>query len=87
MSLHERLTTVSASGTVVSLPVNDQFNEIRNRIHQVVIETMGTALLAGGVDDASLATRVRKLVDASLVQDDAPLSAADREQLAREIAD
>ncbi|MDT4944722.1 MAG: pilus assembly protein CpaF, partial [Pseudonocardiales bacterium] len=87
MSLHERLTTVSPSGTVVAMPVNDQFNEIRNRVHQVVIETMGTALLAGGVDDASLASRVRNLVDASLIQDDAPLSAADREQLAREIAD
>jgi pilus assembly protein CpaF len=87
MSLHERLTTVSPAGTVISMPVNDQFNEIRNRVHQVVIETMGTALLAGGVDDASLAARVRNLVDASLLQDDAPLSAADREQLAREIAD
>ncbi len=85
MSLHERLAH-APSGVVDDAPA-DRFAELRNRVHRAVIETMGTALLSDGVDDAALARRVRALVDAALLEDEMPLSAADREQLAREIAD
>jgi pilus assembly protein CpaF len=85
MSLHERLSTGTAPTSDQS--AFDQFSELRNRVHQTVIETLGTSLLASDVDEAGLADRVRGVVNAALQLEEVPLSHADRELLSKEIAD
>ena len=84
MSLHERLAT----GTAGPDPdANDQFADVRNRVHETVIETLGTSLLASDVDEAGLADHVRSVVNAALQLEEVPLSHADRELLSKQIAD
>ncbi|HEY2868538.1 MAG TPA: ATPase, T2SS/T4P/T4SS family, partial [Gaiellales bacterium] len=65
----------------------DQFADVRNRVHQVVIESLGAAMLSGDIDEAALNRRLRGIVDAALAAEEAPLSRADRELLARQISD
>ena len=83
MSLHERLATGNGSDP----EANDQFADVRNRIHQTVIETLGTGLLTTDVDEAGLATHVRSIVNSALQAEEVPLSHADREVLSKQIAD
>jgi pilus assembly protein CpaF len=83
MSLHERLATGSGSDP----EANDQFADVRNRIHQTVIETLGTGLLTTDVDEAGLAAHVRSIVNSALQAEEVPLSHADRELLSKQIAD
>ena len=83
MSLHERLATGNGSDP----EANDQFADVRNRIHQTVIETLGTGLLTTDVDEAGLATHVRSIVNSALQLEEVPLSHADRELLSKQIAD
>jgi pilus assembly protein CpaF len=83
MSLHERLATGNGSDP----EANDQFADVRNRIHQTVIETLGTGLLTTDVDEAGLATHVRSIVNSALQAEEVPLSHADRELLSKQIAD
>jgi pilus assembly protein CpaF len=65
----------------------DQFADVRNRVHQVVIESLGAAMLSGDIDEAALNRRLRGIVEAALAAEEAPLSRADRELLARQISD
>ena len=83
MSLHERLATGNGSDP----EANDQFADVRNRVHQTVIETLGTGLLTTDVDEAGLAAHVRSIVNSALQAEEVPLSHADRELLSKQIAD
>ena len=65
----------------------DQFADVRNRVHQVVIESLGAAMLSGDIDEAALNRRLRGIVEAALAAEEAPLSRADRDLLARQISD
>jgi len=65
----------------------DQFADVRSRVHQVVIESLGAAMLSGDIDEAALNRRLRGIVEAALAAEEAPLSRADRELLARQISD
>ena len=85
MSLHERLTT--GTGSADAIGASDQFAELRDRVHQTVIESLGAGLLSDDVDEAGLAERVRGVVNAALQLEEVPLSHADREVLSKEIAD
>jgi pilus assembly protein CpaF len=85
MSLTERLSN-NGGGSNGSAEV-DEFADVRRRVHQVVIETLGTGLLSGDADDATLNRQLQSIVDAALAEEEVPLSRADRETLAREIAD
>jgi pilus assembly protein CpaF len=86
MSLTDRLSTgqlaANGGGHVV-----DQFAEVRDRVHRVVIETLGTGLLANQADEEIIAQQLHGIVDAALAQEETPLSRADREMLARQITD
>jgi pilus assembly protein CpaF len=86
MSLTDRLSTgqlaANGGGHVV-----DQFAEVRDRVHRVVIETLGTGLLANQADEDVIAQQLHGIVDAALAQEETPLSRADREMLARQITD
>src|SRR5437016_1625749 len=65
----------------------DQFADVRNRVHQVVIESLGASMLTGDVDEVALNQRLRSIVEAALHAEETPLSRADREMLARQISD
>jgi pilus assembly protein CpaF len=84
MSLTERLSFPTNG---LAPDQNDEMVEVRNRVHQVVIETLGTAMLSADVDESSLLQRLGLVVDQALEAEDVPLSRPDREALAREIAD
>jgi pilus assembly protein CpaF len=85
MSLTDRLSNgnVVASGDHAV----DQFAEVRERVHRVVIETLGTGLLANQADEEVIAQQLHGIVDAALAQEETPLSRADRDMLARQITD
>ena len=85
MSLTDRLSNghVAADGAQAV----DQFAEVRERVHRVVIETLGTGLLANQADEEVIAQQLQGIVEAALGQEETPLSRADRELLAREITD
>jgi pilus assembly protein CpaF len=65
----------------------DQFADVRNRVHKVVIESLGADMLSGDIDEAALNRRLRGVVEAALAAEEAPLSRADRDLLARQISD
>src|SRR6476620_9128320 len=52
---------------------NDEMVEVRNRVHQVVIETLGTAMLSADVDESSLLPRLGLVVDQALEAEEVPL--------------
>jgi pilus assembly protein CpaF len=85
MSLTERLS--NNGGGLNGAAEVDEFADVRRRVHKVVIETLGTGLLSGDADDAALNRQLQAIVDAALAEEEVPLSRADRETLAREIAD
>jgi pilus assembly protein CpaF len=86
VSLTDRLSNgqIAASGAEHGV---DQFAEVRDRVHRVVIETLGTGLLANQADEEVIAQQLHGIVEAALAQEETPLSRADREMLARQITD
>jgi pilus assembly protein CpaF len=85
MSLTDRLSNGGPSAGP-SQPV-DQFAEVRERVHRIVIETLGTGLLATQADEDVIAEQLHAIVDAALGHEETPLSRADRDMLARQITD
>jgi pilus assembly protein CpaF len=86
MSLTDRLATGqhAANG---GAQVVDQYADVRERVHRIVIETLGTGLLASQADESVIAQQLHAIVDSALAQEETPLSRADREMLARQITD
>jgi pilus assembly protein CpaF len=86
MSLTDRLATGqhAANG---GAQVVDQYADVRERVHRIVIETLGTGLLANQADESVIAQQLHAIVDSALAQEETPLSRADREMLARQITD
>jgi pilus assembly protein CpaF len=86
MSLTDRLATgqlaTNGGGQVV-----DQFAEVRDRVHRVVIETLGTGLLANQADESVIAQQLHAIVDSALAEEETPLSRVDRDMLAHQITD
>jgi len=85
MSLTDRLSN-GGTPAGASQPV-DQFAEVRERVHRIVIETLGTGLLATQADEDVIAEQLHSIVDAALGHEETPLSRADRDMLARQITD
>jgi pilus assembly protein CpaF len=86
MSLTDRLATgpLAANG---GTQVVDQFAEVRDRVHRIVIETLGTGLLANQADEAVIAQQLQGIVNSALAQEETPLSRVDRDMLAHQITD
>jgi|tagenome__1003787_1003787.scaffolds.fasta_scaffold20856944_2 pilus assembly protein CpaF len=85
MSLTERLSIPGTNGAGED-PRGDEMTEVRNRVHQAVIETLGASMLATD-DENMLAQRLQVVVDQAMAAEEVPLSRTDRDALAREIAD
>jgi pilus assembly protein CpaF len=86
MSLTDRLATGTLASNGGAQAV-DQFAEVRERVHRIVIETLGTGLLANEADEAAIAQQLHAIVDSALSQEETPLSRADRDMLAHQITD
>ncbi|MGI9601605.1 MAG: CpaF family protein [Acidimicrobiales bacterium] len=92
MSLYQRLHEAqngagepeAAGGGVKRDPVLD---ELRQRIHHVLIDDLGPILYDNRLSEEELRKRVHEQLQAALAQERAPLSAADRAQLIQDVAD
>jgi pilus assembly protein CpaF len=84
MSLTDRLSNGHVAPGGASAV--DQSAEVRERVHRVVIETLGTGPRQPGRRGRHR-TAAARIVEAALGQEETPLSRADRELLAREITD
>ena len=101
MNLSDRLAA-ARSGSPASLPGHpdrqppavtprhrprDPFGDIKRRVHASLLEVLGPTLYDANMDGRELESRVRQTLQAVLEADDAPLSPADRNRVASEVAD
>jgi pilus assembly protein CpaF len=61
--------------------------DVKLRVHQALLDTLGSKIYEDRLDEQELEARVRQTVRAVLDQDDTPLTAADRGRVAVEVAD
>jgi pilus assembly protein CpaF len=85
MSLYKRLQEGgSTAGTSLRDPVLD---ELRHKIHHVLIDELGPILYDNRISEEDLRRRVHEQLHAALAQERAPLSAADKAQLIQDVSD
>ena len=65
----------------------DPFMAIKRSLHQALLAALGPTLYDAHLDEVELEARVRQTLQTVLKQEDSPLTAADRNRLAREVAD
>jgi pilus assembly protein CpaF len=99
VNLNERLALRQSgpAGPVAVAPVapggwrqaghTDPFAEVKRSLHRALLAALGPTLYDAHLDEAELETRVRQTLQTVLQQEDTPLTAADRNRLAREVAD
>ena len=89
MSLYQRLHEVQAGGAAPATgPRRDPvLNELRQRVHQHLIEELGPVLYDRRLNDDELRRRVQEQLQVALTKAKAPLSAADRAQLLQDVSD
>src|SRR4029453_10028340 len=87
MSLYKRLQdggAPTAGQTGLRDPVLD---ELRHKIHHVLIDELGPILYDKRISEEDLRRRVHEQLHAALAQERAPLSAADKAQLIQDVSD
>ena len=85
MSLYERLHEVQAPG---GHPRRDPvLDELRQKVHHHLIEELGPILYDRRLSQEELRRRVHEQLQSVLAKERAPLSAADKAQLIRDVAD
>ena len=94
MSLYKRLHDVQqtpaagANGAVATGPRRDPvLDELRQRIHHVLIDELGPILYDKRLSEEELRRRVHENLHQALAQERAPLSAADKAQLIQDVSD
>ncbi|MDH4170476.1 MAG: CpaF family protein [Acidimicrobiia bacterium] len=91
MSLYQRLHEAqNGSGepeAAAGLKRDPVLDELRQRIHHVLIDDLGPILYDNRLSEEELRKRVHEQLQAALAQERAPLSAADRAQLIQDVAD
>ncbi|WP_377643890.1 CpaF family protein [Oryzobacter terrae] len=98
MSLADRLDSVrrtapvpgadTAPGApVVKRRVVDPFTEVKERVHQALIENLGPRLYDPHLPEAELAAQVRTTLQQTIDGEQTPLSHADRTRIAQEVSD
>jgi len=65
----------------------DPFAAVKRNVHQTLLAMLGPTLYDAHLDERDLEARVRQTLQSVLDQDDTPLTAADRNRVAREVAD
>jgi pilus assembly protein CpaF len=93
VSLYKRLhdvqqTPAGANGGAPPGPRRDPvLDELRQRIHHVLIDELGPILYDKRLSEEELRRRVHEQLHAALAQERAPLSAADKAQLIQDVSD
>ena len=100
MSLADRLDSARRSGPVPagemvsgppgSIPkrrIVDPFSEVKERVHQALIENLGPRLYDPHLPEAELAAQVRQTLQTTIDSEQTPLSHADRTRIAQEVSD
>jgi pilus assembly protein CpaF len=93
MSLYKRLHEVqqtpagAANGGAVVARRDPVLDELRQRIHHVLIDELGPILYDRRLSEEDLRRRVHEQLHAALAQERAPLSAADKAQLIQDVSD
>jgi pilus assembly protein CpaF len=65
----------------------DPFAAVKRSVHHTLLATLGPTLYDAHLDEHDLESRVRQTLQSVLDQDDTPLTVADRNRVAREVAD
>ncbi|HVM08425.1 MAG TPA: CpaF family protein [Acidimicrobiales bacterium] len=82
MSLYERLHSQAAAGSG-----NPLLDELRQKIHAQLIDELGAVLYDKRLSEDDLRERVQESLQQALARETAPISAADRAQLLRDVSD
>ena len=86
MSLYKRLQDGGAA-TGQTGPRDPVLDELRHKIHHVLIDELGPILYDKRISEEDLRRRVHEQLHAALAQERAPLSAADKAQLIQDVSD
>jgi pilus assembly protein CpaF len=82
VSLYERLHSQAAAGSG-----NPLLDELRQKIHAQLIDELGAVLYDKRLSEDDLRERVQESLQQALARETAPISAADRAQLLRDVSD
>jgi pilus assembly protein CpaF len=87
MSLYKRLHDVQAAPTMGSGRRDPLLDELRQRVHTHLIESLGPVLYDKRLGEDDLRRRVHEQLHAAIAQERAPLSSADKAQLIQDVTD
>ena len=87
MSLYKRLHEVQATTGATSSRRDPILDELRQKIHHHLIDSLGPVLYDRRLSEDDLRRRVHEQLQAALAQERAPLSAADKAQLIQDVSD
>jgi pilus assembly protein CpaF len=65
----------------------DPFAEVKQSVHQALLESLGPKLYDARMDQAEIEQRVRQTLQMVLELEETPLTTADRTRVAQEVAD
>ncbi len=74
-------------GHVARRRVVDPFSEVKGRVHQALIDSLGPRLYDPHLPEAELAQQVRTTLQETIDAEQTPLSHADRTRIAQEVSD
>ena len=87
MSLYKRLQDGGGAPAGQSGLRDPVLDELRHKIHHVLIDELGPILYDKRISEEDLRRRVHEQLHAALAQERAPLSAADKAQLIQDVSD
>ncbi|MFQ6172842.1 CpaF family protein, partial [Oryzobacter sp. R7] len=67
--------------------VHDPFSDVKGRVHQALIDSLGPRLYDPHLPEADLAAQVRQSLQETIDAEQTPLSHADRTRIAQEVSD
>ncbi|MER7072519.1 CpaF family protein [Terrabacter sp. NPDC000476] len=79
--------TVDARGVEVRIRPTDPYAEVRERVHQALVDSLGPRLYDPHLTAAELATQVRSTLQAVIDSEQTPLSQSDRTRIAQDVSD
>ncbi len=79
--------TVDARGVEVRIRPVDPYAEVRERVHQALVDSLGPRLYDPHLTAGELATQVRATLQAVIDSEQTPLSQSDRTRIAQDVSD
>ena len=82
---HRTAPATSAPGRAAGH--TDPLGAVKRSVHRALLATLGPTLYDAHLDETELEIRVRQTLQTVMQQEDTPLTATDRNRVAREVAD